>query len=122
MLGDAASSFLSLSCCVIAGPSGGISLALPYAARGVFNNNDSVKTEGLAGLASVEYRILVPTRRIGLFLGQKGGGGGRERRPGVSCQHGLQAWCSSLHVLPSCWASAIDGILLVQLLAAMVNG
>eukprot|EP00775_Hariotina_reticulata_P013228 gene13228-13359_t len=65
------------------GPSGGISLALPYAARGVFNNNDSVKTEGLMGLASVEYRIVVPIRRIGLFLGQKGGGGGRERRPGI---------------------------------------
>jgi hypothetical protein len=121
MLGDAALSSLSSSCCVIAGPSGGISLALPYAARGVFNNNDSVKTEGLSGLASVEYRILVPTRRIGLFLGQKGGGGGRERRPGVRCldyKHGAH---HDMFCLPAAHQQSMVSCF-VQLLAAMVNG
>jgi hypothetical protein len=48
-------------------------MALPYQARSVLDNNDSVKTEGLTGLATVEYRFLVPVRRSGVILGNKGG-------------------------------------------------
>jgi hypothetical protein len=48
-------------------------MALPPKARGVLDNNDSVKTDGLNGLATVEYRLLVPIRRSGVILGNKGG-------------------------------------------------
>lgn len=54
-------------------PANVISMALPYQARSVLDNNDSVKTEGLSGLATVEYRFLVPVRRSGVILGNKGG-------------------------------------------------
>lgn len=54
-------------------PGNVISMALPFQARGVLDNNDSVKTEGLTGLATVEYRFLVPVRRSGVILGNKGG-------------------------------------------------
>lgn len=58
-------------------------MALPPKARGVLDNNDSVKTDGLSGLATVEYRLLVPVRRSGVILGNKGG---------VSGWAGLQIW------------------------------
>lgn len=48
-------------------------MALPPAARGVLANNDSVKTEGLGGLVTVEYRILVPSRRANAIFGSRGG-------------------------------------------------
>lgn len=48
-------------------------MALPFQARSVLDNNDSVKTDGLSGLATVEYRFLVPVRRSGVILGNKGG-------------------------------------------------
>jgi hypothetical protein len=54
-------------------PANVISIALPHMARNVLDNNDSVKTEGLSGLATVEYRFLVPVRRSGVILGNKGG-------------------------------------------------
>lgn len=54
-------------------PANVISMALPYEARGALDNNDSVKTDGLTGLATVEYRFLVPVRRSGVILGNKGG-------------------------------------------------
>lgn len=54
-------------------PANVISIALPHVARNVLDNNDSVKTEGLSGLATVEYRFLVPVRRSGVILGNKGG-------------------------------------------------
>ena len=54
-------------------PANVISMALPHEARGVLDNNDSVKTDGLTGLATVEYRILVPARRSGVILGNRGG-------------------------------------------------
>eukprot|EP00878_Enallax_costatus_P010197 GHUV01010645.1.p1 GENE.GHUV01010645.1~~GHUV01010645.1.p1 ORF type:complete len:362 (+),score=95.18 GHUV01010645.1:170-1255(+) len=54
-------------------PGGAIALALPPAARGVLANNDSVKTEGLQGLVTVDYRMLVPNRRAGAIFGSRGG-------------------------------------------------
>lgn len=48
-------------------------MALPHQARNALDNNDSVKTDGLTGLATVEYKILVPVRRSGVILGSKGG-------------------------------------------------
>jgi hypothetical protein len=48
-------------------------MSLPFAARGVLANNDSVKTEGLVGLVTVEYRVLVPVKRSGVILGGRGG-------------------------------------------------
>lgn len=61
-----------------AGPplGGAIALTLPPAARGVLANNDSVKTEGLQGLVTVEYRMLVPSRRAGAIFASRGGLGG----------------------------------------------
>jgi hypothetical protein len=53
-------------------------MALPFQARSVLDNNDSVKTDGLAGLATVEYRFLVPVRRSGVILGNKGGVSGEQ--------------------------------------------
>lgn len=50
-----------------------IAMSLPPAARGVLANNDSVKTEGLAGMVTVEYRVLVPVKRSGVILGGRGG-------------------------------------------------
>lgn len=54
-------------------PVNAISMALPPQARGALDHNDSVKTEGLGGLATVEYRVLVPVRRSGVILGTRGG-------------------------------------------------
>jgi hypothetical protein len=48
-------------------------MALPPHVRGALDNNDSVKIEGLQGLATVEYRVLVATRRSGVILGHRGG-------------------------------------------------
>lgn len=54
-------------------PAGAIAMALPPSARGVLANNDSVKTEGLTGPITVEYRILVPSRRAAVIFGARGG-------------------------------------------------
>jgi hypothetical protein len=74
------------------GPVNVISMALPPKARGVLDNNDSVKTDGLSGLATVEYRLLVPMRRSGVILGNKGGVsasvGGCAGGPGCNGQQG----------------------------------
>jgi hypothetical protein len=48
-------------------------MSLPYAARGVLANNDSVKTEGLVGMITAEYRVLVPLKRSSVILGGRGG-------------------------------------------------
>lgn len=64
-------------------PANALSMALPFQARSVLDNNDSVKTEGLNGLATVEYRLLVPVRRSGVILGNKGAVSGAL----------LRAWC-----------------------------
>ncbi|KAF6263313.1 hypothetical protein COO60DRAFT_1635330 [Scenedesmus sp. NREL 46B-D3] len=55
------------------GYGGAIAMSLPFAARGVLANNDSVKTEGLVGMVTVEYRLLVPVKRSGVILGGRGG-------------------------------------------------
>jgi hypothetical protein len=48
-------------------------MSLPFAARGVLANNDSVKTEGLVGMVTAEYRVLVPVKRSGVIMGARGG-------------------------------------------------
>jgi hypothetical protein len=55
------------------GYSGAIAMSLPFAARGVLANNDSVKTEGLVGMVTAEYRLLVPVKRSGVIIGGRGG-------------------------------------------------
>jgi hypothetical protein len=45
---------------------------LPPAARVVFADNPSVDTRGLEGMATVEYRVLVPTRKGGVIIGERG--------------------------------------------------
>jgi hypothetical protein len=56
------------------GAPGAISLAVPPAARGVLANNDSVMTDGLSGLVTVEYRILVPVHQESVLLRGPAGG------------------------------------------------
>jgi len=63
-----------------------ISMALPHQARNALDNNDSVKTDGLTGLATVEYKLLVPVRRSGVILGSKGGVSGMHKH-----DHNLEA-------------------------------
>ncbi|KAF8062967.1 hypothetical protein HT031_003806 [Scenedesmus sp. PABB004] len=55
-------------------PPGGnaMAMAVPPSARSVLASNDSVKTEGLLGLTTTEYRVLVPLRRSGVVLGAGG--------------------------------------------------
>jgi hypothetical protein len=54
-------------------PANALAVALPPHVRGVLDDNDSVKVEGLSGLATVEYRLLVPIKRSGVVLGHRGG-------------------------------------------------
>jgi hypothetical protein len=84
-------------------------MALPPKARGVLDNNDSVKTDGLSGLATVEYRLLVPMRRSGVILGNKGGVsgsvGGLAGGPGCNGQQG-RGWLRGFGLAGrrACWA------------------
>ncbi|KIY97491.1 hypothetical protein MNEG_10470 [Monoraphidium neglectum] len=56
------------------GGGGGVGMlaVLPPAARVVFADNPSVDTRGLEGMATVEYRVLVPTRKGGVIIGERG--------------------------------------------------
>lgn len=70
-------------------------MALPFQARSVLDNNDSVKTDGLSGLATVEYKLLVPVRRSGVILGNKGGVSASKGQASVTVQLEAQAlYCS----------------------------
>jgi hypothetical protein len=54
------------------GGSDGIMAILPPAALSAFADNPSVDTRGLEGLATVEYRLLVPIKKSGIIIGERG--------------------------------------------------